>query len=661
MEETLNINLTNDEYPILEVSLVQAVGPKGEDGGWFNLKGDWSLGIAYVPYDLVNAVSGSYVCVTANIDSEPTVNNPDWMRLIYNVTDESKIDKASIKQTLGASTTDLLSQNIITTNINRIDGELSNKIDISQLSNYYTKSETYNKSEINSIAGGFSTKVVGDIEEMIDENTIYLISKNTPDQNNIYDKYIVFEGLPELLTDVSKSDLSNFITFNDLNGYVSDVDLNNLISNYYNKNSVYNKTEIDNLLANVDIDTSGFATIELLGEYIPISKIKQSTGTSTTDLMSQKATTDLINNILNGIQDDLDTRPTKPQIDDLLDDYIKGTLLGVEITDPRGPNIILNDKFIDKLDIDDLDTYIKGTLLGVDGTDPRDPNIILDDKINSGLTNGLTLDDLDVYIKDTLLGVDGTDPRGPNVILDDKLSNKLDATGLDAYIRDTLLGVDETDLRDPNVILGDRFAEKLDTADLNTSLSTTQTIIDIADSLYKKLDSASLNASLSTTSTIQGINYSLSNKVDVVSGSRLITSAELDILSSAVQPSSLSEYSKISSSEVMDVTDDLINDKYFIRAFDEVSGLEIKISTLSLHNSFSIKYPTARELTGTFDGKNTSFLFKHSFIESSAKLNINGLIYYIGHGFSIDTENNIVLDKPPISEDVIFIEAVYLD
>ena len=523
MEETLNINLTNDEYPILEVSLVQAVGPKGEDGGWFNLKGDWSLGIAYVPYDLVNAVSGSYVCVTANIDSEPTVNNPDWMRLIYNVTDESKIDKTSIKQTLGASTTDLLSQNIITTNINRIDGELSNKIDISQLSNYYTKSETYNKSEINSIAGGFSTKVVGDIEEMIDENTIYLISKNTPDENNIYDKYIVFEGLPELLTDTSKSDLNNFITFNDLNGYVSDVELINLMADYYTKNNVYTKIETDNLLANLDIDTSGFATIELLGEYMHSSKVKQTSGSSTSDLMSQKAITDLINSILNGIQDDLNTRPTQLELDDLLNDYIKDKLLGVNLSDPR----------------------------------------------------------------------------------------------------------------DPNVILDNRFAEKLDTSNLNASLSTNPIIIDINDSL--------------------------SNKVDVVSGSRLITSAELTTLSSAVQPSSLAEYSKISSSEVRNVTDDLINDKYFIRAFDEVSDIEIKMSTLSLKNSLPIIYPTARELNGVFDGETKVFPFEHSFIEPSAKLNKNGLIYYIGHGFSINLGNEISLDVAPTSEDVIFIEAIYLD
>jgi len=527
MDETLNINLTNDEYPILEVSLVQAVGPKGDDGGWFNLKGDWSLGIAYVPYDLVNTTTGSYVCVAANIDSEPTVNNPDWMRLIHTVTDESKIDKTSIKQTLGTSTTDLISQNIISTNINRIDDELSNKIDISQLSNYYTKSQTYNKSEIDSITGGFNTVIVDDIVEMTDENTIYLTFKDIPSQNNIYNKYIVFEGVPELLTDISKSDLSNFITLNDLNRYVSDVDLNNLIRDYYNKHSVYNKTEIDNLLANLnlEIDTSGFATIELLGDYIHFSKIKQSTGSSTTDLISQKATTDLINSILNRLQYDLNIRPTQVEVDGLLNDYIKGTLLGVDGTDPRGPNTILEGKFAEKLN-----------------------------------TNGL-------------------------------------------------------------------------------------------------------NAALSTTSTITDINSSLSKKVDVVSGSRLITSAEGTLLSTAVQPGTLSDYYKATYSDLVDKTDDLVNDKYFIRAFDETSGDEIKMSTLSLRNSLSIIYPTARELTSgdKFDGVTKIFQFKHNLIEASAKLNKNGLIYYIGHGFSIDLGNTISLDVAPTSEDVIFIEAVYLD
>lgn len=563
MDETLNINLTNDEYPILEVSLVQAVGPKGDDGGWFNLKGGWSLGIAYVPYDLVNTITGSYVCVAANIDSEPTVNNPDWMRLIHTVTDESKIDKTSIKQTLGTSTTDLLSQNIISTNINRIDNELSNKTDVSQLSNYYTKSQTYNKSEIDSITGGFNTVVVDDIVEMTDENTIYLISKNTPEQNNIYDKYIVFEGTPELLTDISKSNLSNFITFNDLNRYVSDVDLNNLIRDYYNKNSVYNKTEIDNLLANLnlEIDTSGFATIELLGEYIPFSKIKQSTGSSNSDLMSQKAITDLINSILNELQDDLGDRPTRPQ----LDDYLRDRLLGKP---------------------DDL----------------REPGDILDDKI------------------------------------DDKIIAKLGADDLDAYIKGTLLGVEITDPRSPNIILNNKFAEKLDTNGLNTALSTT--------------------------STITTINNSLSNKVDAVSGSRLITSAEGTLLQNAIQPGTLSEHYKATYSDLVDKTDDLVNDKYFIRAFDETSGDEIKMSTLSLRNSLSIIYPTARELESTgdkFDGETYDFSFNHNFIEDSAKLNKNGLIYYKGHGFNIENGNTISLDVAPTSEDIIFIEAVYLD
>ena len=565
MEETLNINLTNNEYPVLEVSLVQAVGPKGDDGGWFNLKGDWSLGIAYVPYDLVNTATGSYVCVTSNIDSEPTVNNLDWMRLIYNVTDESKIDKTSIKQMLGASTTDLLSQNIISTNINRIDNELSNKIDISQLSNYYNKSETYNRSEINSIAGGFDIKVVGDIEEMIDKNTIYLISKNTPDENNIYDKYIVFEGRPELLTDTSKSNLSNFITFNDLNEYVSDDKLADLMGDYYTKNKVYTKIETDNLLANLnlDIDTSGFATIELLGEvlgeYIPISKVKQTSGGSTSDLMSQKAITDLINSILNDLQDDLSTRPTQLDIGDIVNDFLRDNPI---ITDIQ------------------------------DGLSTRPTQADIGDIVNDFLTDNPTI----ITILDDINDLKDTNPTQPDIV------------DLDAYLKDTLLGAEE-DSRDPKDILNARFAEKLDSADLDT------------------------------TSTIVGINTSLSGKLNV---------------------GSLDEYSKKSSSEVeLELTEDLIKDKYFIRVFDETSDNEVKMSTLSLHNNFSINYPTVKELKD-FDGTTKQFPFTHNLIRSSAKLNKNGLIYYIDHGFSIE-DDYITLDTAPTSEDVIFIEAIYLD
>ena len=65
------------------------------------------------------------------------------------------------------------------------------------------------------------------------------------------------------------------------------------------------------------------------------------------------------------------------------------------------------------------------------------------------------------------------------------------------------------------------------------------------------------------------------------------------------------------------------------------------MSTLSLRNSLSIIYPTAKELPGEFDGKTFSFSFEHNFIEDSAKLNKNGLIYYKGHGFNIENGNII--------------------
>lgn len=93
------------------------------------------------------------------------------------------------------------------------------------LSNYYTKDETYSKVEVDALIGSFANFEV--VEELpttdISTSTIYLVPKSTAGQDNIYDEYINTDGTSagwELIGD-------------------TDVDL----SNYYNK------TETDNLLS----------------------------------------------------------------------------------------------------------------------------------------------------------------------------------------------------------------------------------------------------------------------------------------------------------------------------------------------------------------------------------------------------------------------------
>lgn len=91
----------------------------------------------------------------------------------------------------------------------------------SELSNRYTKDETYTKAEVNSLISSeahFNTKVVESIDEVTDPTTLYLIKDDTATGNDHYREYLLIEGVATLIGDTS-TNLDNYVQTSTLEDY----------------------------------------------------------------------------------------------------------------------------------------------------------------------------------------------------------------------------------------------------------------------------------------------------------------------------------------------------------------------------------------------------------------------------------------------------------
>lgn len=86
---------------------------------------------------------------------------------------------------------------------------------VNNLTNYYAKTETYTKTEVNGLIGNIATiqiKVVESLPETGQSNIIYLVAKSTGEESqNVYDEYLWTGSAYEKIGD-TKIDLSNYLT-----------------------------------------------------------------------------------------------------------------------------------------------------------------------------------------------------------------------------------------------------------------------------------------------------------------------------------------------------------------------------------------------------------------------------------------------------------------
>lgn len=166
---------------------------------------------------------------------------------------------------------------------------LALKVDITALSDYYTKQQTYSQSEINALISTVSTLNIEVVNSLPTQNisttTIYLIPSQDPETSNIKDEYINLDGTSQgwELIGTTDIDLTNYVTLTQLstilNDYVTSSGLSTVLADYAtlsdlttglatkaNASDVYTKQEVNNLIP----DVSSFATTTQLNNGLAL-------------------------------------------------------------------------------------------------------------------------------------------------------------------------------------------------------------------------------------------------------------------------------------------------------------------------------------------------------------------------------------------------------
>ena len=102
--------------------------------------------------------------------------------------------------------------------------DIATKANIKDLENYYTKDQTYNKEQINSLivpTQGLTKEVVDELPtENISLNTLYLVPKQDAAGNDYYDEYLYISNQWELVG-TTQTNLSGYVTTEEYNKLVN--------------------------------------------------------------------------------------------------------------------------------------------------------------------------------------------------------------------------------------------------------------------------------------------------------------------------------------------------------------------------------------------------------------------------------------------------------
>lgn len=96
--------------------------------------------------------------------------------------------------------------------LNNDEGFIDNTV--ANLANYYLKTETYSRTEVNELIGDIATIQISVVESLPstgESNVIYLVAKTTSEARNVYDEYLYTGTAFEKIGDTT-IDLSNYLT-----------------------------------------------------------------------------------------------------------------------------------------------------------------------------------------------------------------------------------------------------------------------------------------------------------------------------------------------------------------------------------------------------------------------------------------------------------------
>lgn len=130
------------------------------------------------------------------------------------------IDSISVNgvaQTIDANKNVNITVPVDTSDLNNDSGFITNAVN--DLTNYYTKTNTYTKTEVDNIVSaiaGLNIEIVQVLPTQdISTTTIYFVPKSTSETNNYYDEYIYVNNAWEIIGS-TELDLSNYVQTSDL-------------------------------------------------------------------------------------------------------------------------------------------------------------------------------------------------------------------------------------------------------------------------------------------------------------------------------------------------------------------------------------------------------------------------------------------------------------
>ena len=180
-----------------------------------------------------------------------------------------------------ATVTDLPTVPTKTSDLTNDSGFITNVVN--DLTNYYLKTQTYTKTEVDTLIGAISTMHFEVVQSLpttnIKTNVIYLVPRTEPETSNTYDEYINLDGTTAGYEKIGSTDidLSDYVTTTDLNtalvNYTTTTDLNTLLGGYIAKSNttglVKNDGTIDTNTYALASAIPGIATASTVGTVKP--------------------------------------------------------------------------------------------------------------------------------------------------------------------------------------------------------------------------------------------------------------------------------------------------------------------------------------------------------------------------------------------------------
>lgn len=225
-----------------------APGKDGQDGAP-GAKGDPGLGIKSVAID-----SNNHLIVTYDDDTTQDAGEIPGAGATGDYEELDNLPSIAGVQIIGNLTLAQLGIDIptSTSDLTNDSGFIDNAVN--NLINYYTKSQTYTKEEVQQLIQAIPQMHVAIVQQLptedISTSTIYFVPKQTPDTNDVYDEYMYISNAWEHIGS----------TAIDLSNYYTKTQVDTLLAAKANAADVYTKSQVDTAISEVGDKVDSLST-----------------------------------------------------------------------------------------------------------------------------------------------------------------------------------------------------------------------------------------------------------------------------------------------------------------------------------------------------------------------------------------------------------------